>query len=138
MQPVRVRAGERWRLVVRLKRPHGSLNPGGFDYEAWLLENGMRATGYVRPVGNHERLDAFVATPRTVVARLRENLRARLRDGIATRAYPGIALALTVGDRRRLGLIEDRDVRARVDLAQARVHAPDHVHARWRRFGAPL
>ncbi|MBL8437058.1 MAG: DNA internalization-related competence protein ComEC/Rec2 [Zoogloeaceae bacterium] len=98
----RVRAGERWRLVVRLKRPHGSLNPGGFDYEAWLLENGMRATGYVRPVGNHERLDAFVATPRTVVARLRENLRARLRDGIATRAYPGIALALTVGDQRAI------------------------------------
>jgi len=41
-------AGERWRLVVRLKRPHGNVNPGGFDLEAWLLENGLRATGYVR------------------------------------------------------------------------------------------
>ena len=33
-----VRAGERWRLTVRLRRPHGYANPGGFDLEAWLLE----------------------------------------------------------------------------------------------------
>ncbi|MGA0033606.1 MAG: ComEC/Rec2 family competence protein [Burkholderiales bacterium] len=30
----RVAPGERWRLVVRLKRPHGYSNPHGFDYEA--------------------------------------------------------------------------------------------------------
>src|SRR4030095_1113669 len=41
-------AGERWRLIVRLKRPHGTVNPYSFDVEAWLLENGFRATGYVR------------------------------------------------------------------------------------------
>ncbi len=46
---VPVRAGERWRFTVRLKRPHGNLNPHGFDYEAWLFERGIRATGYVRP-----------------------------------------------------------------------------------------
>src|SRR6185312_16318507 len=44
-----VHAGERWRLTVRLRRPHGSFNPHGFDYEAWLLERGIGATGYVRP-----------------------------------------------------------------------------------------
>jgi competence protein ComEC len=27
-----VRAGERWRLTVRLRRPHGNANPHGFDY----------------------------------------------------------------------------------------------------------
>src|SRR6267143_1253526 len=43
-----LRAGERWRFAVRLRRPHGSANPHGFDYEAWLLERGIRATGYVR------------------------------------------------------------------------------------------
>src|SRR5439155_1345122 len=43
-----VRAGERWRFTVRLRRPHGGANPHGFDYEAWLLERGIRATGYVR------------------------------------------------------------------------------------------
>ncbi len=44
-----LKPGQRWRLTVRLKRPHGSANPYGFDYEYWLLEEGLRATGYVRP-----------------------------------------------------------------------------------------
>jgi len=43
-----LRGGERWDLTVRLKRPHGTVNPHGFDVEAWLLENEFRATGYVR------------------------------------------------------------------------------------------
>ncbi len=56
-----VQPGERWQLVVRLQRPHGNANPYGFDYEAWLLEQGVRATGYVRPAGpRNVRLDAFV------------------------------------------------------------------------------
>lgn len=29
-------AGDRWRLTVRLKAPHGNLNPHGFDSELWL------------------------------------------------------------------------------------------------------
>ncbi len=44
-----IEPGQRWRLTVRLKRPHGAANPYGFDYEYWLLEEGLRATGYVRP-----------------------------------------------------------------------------------------
>ncbi len=51
-----VRPGERWRLTVRLRRPHGNANPHGFDYEAWLLERGVGATGYVRPRGERVRL----------------------------------------------------------------------------------
>lgn len=43
-----VKPGERWRLNVRLKQPHGSRNPYGFDYELWLWEQGLGATGYVR------------------------------------------------------------------------------------------
>src|SRR4051812_15585297 len=43
-----VHPGERWQFTVRLRRPHGNVNPNGFDYEAWLLERGIGATGYVR------------------------------------------------------------------------------------------
>ncbi len=32
-----LKAGEEWRLMVRLKEPHGFSNPGGFDYERWLI-----------------------------------------------------------------------------------------------------
>src|SRR5687768_5412545 len=37
-----IRAGERWRVTVRLKRPHGSVNPHGFDFEQWALERNIR------------------------------------------------------------------------------------------------
>ena len=30
-----VHAGERWQFTVRLKAPHGAINPHGFDYELW-------------------------------------------------------------------------------------------------------
>jgi competence protein ComEC len=43
-----VRAGQQWSFTVKLKRPHGNLNPGGFDYERWLFTEGIGATGYVR------------------------------------------------------------------------------------------
>ncbi|MCU0813439.1 MAG: DUF4131 domain-containing protein, partial [Burkholderiaceae bacterium] len=43
-----VEAGQRWRLVARLRAPHGQRNPHGFDVELWLFEQGIRATGYVR------------------------------------------------------------------------------------------
>jgi len=46
--PEPVQAGERWRMRVRLKAPHGHMNPRGFDYELWLWEQGIRATGHVR------------------------------------------------------------------------------------------
>ena len=42
-----IKAGQRWQFWVRLKQPHGFMNPGGFDFEKWLYENRIRATGYV-------------------------------------------------------------------------------------------
>src|SRR5438105_1532477 len=51
-----VHAGERWAFTVRLRRPHGLVNPHGFDYEAWLLERGIGATGYVRARPEPRRL----------------------------------------------------------------------------------
>lgn len=47
-QPPQVDPGSRWQLQVRLKRPRGSVNPGGFDFERHALERGLAATGYVR------------------------------------------------------------------------------------------
>jgi competence protein ComEC len=55
-------AGERWDLVVRLKRPHGTVNPNGFDVEARLLQNNRRATGYVRKDDANRRLRSVPCT----------------------------------------------------------------------------
>lgn len=47
-EPKAIRPCDTWQMTVRLKRPHGLGNPGGFDYEAYLLELGVEAKGYVR------------------------------------------------------------------------------------------
>lgn len=43
-----VNSGERWRLAVKLKRPHGLLNPHAPDYEAGLLARRIGATGTIK------------------------------------------------------------------------------------------
>ena len=93
-----LRAGERWRFVVRLKRPHGLYNPGGFDYEAWLLERGVRATGHVR--SGAQRLDAEFSRPMDAVHRLREGVRERFIGVLGEAPYAGILIALVIGDQR--------------------------------------
>jgi len=98
--PGAVRPGERWRLTVRLQRPHGSANPGGFDYEAWLLEQGVRATGYVRPAAGDRRLAAFVPGFKAIVERARALLRERILHALSGKPYAGVIVALVIGDQR--------------------------------------
>jgi competence protein ComEC len=103
-----VRAGERWRFAVRLRRPHGGVNPHGFDYEAWLLERGIRATGYVRSPGKRgegevpQRLDDLVYRFPYLVDRLRENARARMLAALPGRPYVGVLVALAIGDQQAI------------------------------------
>jgi competence protein ComEC len=96
-----VHAGERWRLRVRLKRPHGYVNPAGFDLEAWLLARGLRATGTVSD-GASRRLDAFAGRPFDYVARARERLRERIVAALPDAPYAGVLVALAIGDQRAI------------------------------------
>jgi competence protein ComEC len=99
--PRNFQPGERWSLTVRLKRPHGLANPHGYDAEARLFEMGVRATGYVR---SGERLDAFVATASSLIARLRYHIRERFEQILPPDAYPdaGILTALAIGDQKAI------------------------------------
>ena len=97
-----VHAGERWALTVRLKRPHGNVNPAGFDLEAWLLEHDLRATGYVRPDARHSRLDSFAGRPGDYVQRARESVRARIQRALDGKPYAGVVVALAIGDQRAI------------------------------------
>ena len=45
--PLTILPGDVLDLRVKLKRPHGFMNPGGFDYESWLFRQSIHATGYV-------------------------------------------------------------------------------------------
>ena len=95
-------AGERWQLIVRLKRPHGTVNPHGFDIEAWLLENNLRATGYVRRDGSNRRLDAFAGRPGDYVQRARSAVRDRVFGALPNAPYAGVLVALAIGEQRAI------------------------------------
>ncbi|GAB3387534.1 ComEC/Rec2 family competence protein [Azotobacter armeniacus] len=83
-----IRAGERWRLAVTLKRPRGLVNPQGFDYEAWLLAQRIGATGTVK---------AGKRLAPSAVAGWRDSLRQRLRQ-VDAHGRAGALAALVVGD----------------------------------------
>jgi len=94
------RAGQRWRLPVRLKALHGTFNPHGFDLELWAWTQGLQATGYVRGAGRG-------GTPRQLAAsgwrHPVERAREAVRDGILRRVTDeraaGVLAALVVGDQ---------------------------------------
>ena len=91
-------AGDRWRLTVRLKQPHGLFNPHGFDLELWMFEQGIGATGSVRP--GAQRLDTAVAHP---IERARQTVRDALLRQAPDRATAGVLAALAIGDQAAIG-----------------------------------
>ncbi len=100
-----IKPGQRWAFTVRLKRPHGTMNPGGFDFEAWMLERNLRASGYVRAGRNDPpatRVQAMVWTPRYAIERARSDLRERLQPQLADKRYGGVLLALVLGDQHAI------------------------------------
>lgn len=98
--PAPVHPGERWSLTVRLHRPHGGVNPHGFDYEAWLLERGIGATGYVR-AGEQQLLGSRHGILDSI-ERIRESVRDRFLAVLGPTPAEGILAALAVGDQRAI------------------------------------
>lgn len=91
--------GQSWQLVVRLKRPHGFANPGGFDYERWLFQSGYRATGYVRRDIRNQRVPKPALAP---VQDVRQRIQARLRERVQQSPTGALLEALTLGVRERM------------------------------------
>lgn len=91
--------GQTWRLSVRLRRPHGYANPGGFDYEGWLFRERIGATGYVDEAGRNYRIHG---TPLRILDRQRSTVAARI-DRLAPNDDAGAVLAAIVaGARHRI------------------------------------
>ena len=104
--PEPVKAGERWRLRVRLKAPHGHLNPKGFDYELWLWEQNIRATGYVRAGVKDPSPVRLASTGRHPIESWRQSVRDRLLThlagvpgGASSAQHSGVIAALVTGDQ---------------------------------------
>lgn len=111
-QPPELRAGERWRMTVRLKAPHGLRNPHGFDYELWLWEQGVQATGYVRAGPKDQPPERLGATWQHPVEQWRQSVRdaifQRLTSSTAVdeeasaQRVAGVVAALVTGDQRAI------------------------------------
>lgn len=95
-----IQPGQHWRFTVRLKRPRSTLNPGGFDYERWLLSQNIGATGYVKkypaPVLLNTTIGAFNNTY------WRQNVSHYLNQKLGQGEFLGIIKALAMGDRQQI------------------------------------
>ncbi|PMS33953.1 competence protein ComEC [Trinickia symbiotica] len=89
--------GERWRLTVRLKRPHGHANFGGHNLEATLFARGVRATGYVAGAATARRLPGSAGGLASAIDRWRFALAARIGEALSAAPHRGIVLALAIG-----------------------------------------
>ncbi len=92
-----ITAGQRWTLKVRLKKPHGFANVGGFDYEKWLFSNRIGATGYVKLDKSNQLIDD--STLYGWDDMLRERVIKRLRNTLPESDFNGIIIALATGHR---------------------------------------
>jgi competence protein ComEC len=104
----RILAGDRWEFTARLKAPHGHANPHGFDFELWLWEQGVGATGSVgtrRADPAPRWLGRAGAWHGEWVARWRQQLRDKMLstpvDPQEMRARQVVA-ALVVGDQNAI------------------------------------
>ena len=95
-EPPAIAQGDLWQVEGRLRPPWGNLNPGGFDYERWLLGQGLAGTGYVRR--------GIRLVHRETASDWRTGFRSRLSAWLAERhpAQESIILALMTGDDSRL------------------------------------
>ena len=98
--PDTIAFGDVWELELRLRRPRGNLNPGSFDYEAWLFRAGIGATGYVVAGRRNVRLHAGMLGP---IERVRQRVVTRLTQLPLDSGNVAVLAAISVGARHLLG-----------------------------------
>ncbi len=99
-----VHPGQRWRLRVKLRPPHGYINPGSFDYPRWLFRQQIVATGWVRSgefLSGPEPGDLLAG-----IHKARENIRQWLHDTLPDSRARALLQALLIGDRSALDVAD--------------------------------
>lgn len=118
------REGEGWEFWVRLKRPRGFANLGGFDYERWLLARGIGATGYVKTGKEYapERLTELDHPLHFWIGEIKRGLSENYGEGAAAATLS----ALAFGDRSGLSR-EDNQLLQRSGLSHLLAISGLHV-----------
>lgn len=90
-----LKSGQKWQLMVKLKKPRGFSNPGSFDYEAWLFEQNIVGKGYVIA----EKSNHLLESPRWHywINQIRQHIGQMWEPFAEKWPLLGVLLALTVG-----------------------------------------
>lgn len=96
--------GQKWQLAVKLKPAHGLANVGGFNYQVWLRQQQIIATGYVKV---DSKTKAATKTEQQNVllhqqTSWRQYLYQKLSLVLAEEPLGGLILALGFGERGEL------------------------------------
>ncbi|WP_428354114.1 DNA internalization-related competence protein ComEC/Rec2 [Methyloprofundus sp.] len=96
----KIEAGQTWQFYVKLKQPHGTLNPGGFDYEKWLFIRHIGATGYIRQAKTARLLTSKPFW--TSISVIRQKLANMLAKQDVSPNSLALIKALSIGDKNQI------------------------------------
>lgn len=97
---LKLNVGDEWHLVVRLKKIHGTLNPGGSDYEAYAIQQNIRATGYVINHAENKLINShWYHRP---LDRMRQYLYEKINSDLQTSNTSPWISALAIGERANI------------------------------------
>ena len=96
--PESLAAGQTWQWSVKLRQPHGYQNPGGFDYEQWLMLQGVHATGYIL----NNKPSRLVDENRFGFNQLRRKIVQHIDRHCVQCEFKGLIQALAVGYRANI------------------------------------
>lgn len=103
-----IQSGEMWHLKVKLKRPSGFMNSGGFDYEKWLFTQKIIATGYVRSAklidikDNHKADQTISSNLLWSVDHWRQKIHTTIQQRVENKISSAVLSALLVAVRDKL------------------------------------
>ncbi len=86
--------GQIWQLTLKLKKPNGFVNPAGFDYEGWLFQQGINASGYVRNDPGNKLIDNVWN-----LQSIRYDIHQQLTESMRELKHRGLMIALALGMR---------------------------------------
>ena len=93
-----LKPGQRWRMALVLRQPHGARNPHGHDAEGRAFAQGIRATATVRGVPRLLGDEPFI-NPGILIERVRHWVREGMQQALGERRYAPVLIALAMGDQ---------------------------------------
>jgi competence protein ComEC len=89
--------GDKWNFHVHLKKTYGTMNPGGFDYEAFAFQEGIRANGYILEKENNKLI--YSHWYHYPIDRMRQSLAEKIAANLPVTQTSQWITALVIGER---------------------------------------